>query len=203
MLVLTTHSHPYMDMVDIYVNGSGGEKVKFNVHKHFMVSASRYFRVMFTGSFLEATKKELDLDDRTDPETLAMLVNYIYRDEVETATGEEVSADGLIKLSLLADYVQMPKLVNLIFREIGSRDEFKPSGSLLEVLYSPDRENCYMRRFVTEVFALSRHAILDDHREFPNQMLLEVLIATREFLFKKGGKFTHQRLCKFLVNEDI
>ena len=182
-----------------YIVEVDGTTTDFKVYKDFLVHNSRFFDAAFNGNFAESVTQAMTLHD-TDAKVFGLLVSYIYVGELDN--GGIITADNLLRLWILADRVLMPKLQNHVIRIIETMAEFEPSADVLHLIYHHDRQYSVLRDFVTEFFALNQCAALASPQDLPKDMLAEVFLVARDMLIKKGGKFTHQRLCKFLVEEE-
>lgn len=187
------------NLVTVYIVEPNGTTTEFKVYKDFLVYSSQFFNAAFNGNFTEADTQTMKLHD-TNAKSFGLLVSYIYIGELEN--GGIITADDLLNLWMLADRVLMPKLQNHVLRIVESLTEFEPSKSVLQMIYHPDRQYSILRDFLTEFFALNQCAALANPEDLPKEMLAEIFVIARDMLVKKGGKFTHQRLCKFLVEEE-
>uniref|UniRef100_A0A182NJ36 BTB domain-containing protein n=1 Tax=Anopheles dirus TaxID=7168 RepID=A0A182NJ36_9DIPT len=119
-------NNEYMSDVTFVV---GPSKQRLYAHKLILVTASEYFYTMFNSSFIEATQKEVVLQD-DDPEVFLTILRLVYGAKVEI-TDDNIRAiyDSLQKLMLteftqpLSDFL-MSKVVDRdsamkIFRENG------------------------------------------------------------------------------------
>jgi len=176
-----------------------GATTEFKVYKDFLVYSSEFFNAAFNGNFAEANSRSMTLHD-TEAKTFGLLVSYIYVGELDNAG--IITADDLLRLWILADRVLIPKLQNHVLRIIETLAEFEPSVDLLHHIYHRDHQYSLLRDFISEFFAMRQCAVLADPEDLPKDMLAEIFVVARELLIKKGGKFTHRRLCKFLVEEE-
>ena len=187
------------DLVTVYIVEPNGTTTEFKVYKDFLVYSSQFFNAAFNGNFAEANTQTMKLHD-TNAKAFGLLVSYIYIGELEN--GGVITADDLLHLWILADRVLMPKLQNHVLKIVETIGEFEPSKGVLKMIYHPDRQYSVLRDFLSEFFALNQCAALANPEDLPKEMLAEIFVIARDMLVKKGGKFTHQRLCKFLVEEE-
>ncbi|KAE8446885.1 hypothetical protein EG329_011516 [Mollisiaceae sp. DMI_Dod_QoI] len=108
------------DLVTI-VSKNGSKESKFSIHKEFACRASPVLKAAFESSFVEGQTQTYKLDVSED--VIRALVRWIYTQDfksVQITTGkfDQAEAMTLVQLWVLADKLLMPKLQNMLIREI-------------------------------------------------------------------------------------
>jgi len=75
---------------------------KFTIHRDLICYYSRFFSTAFNGSFEEGRTQTMKLDD-VDPQLFAILVNWVYIQEVINDKKEKPDLVSCAKLWVLAD----------------------------------------------------------------------------------------------------
>ncbi|TVY38290.1 hypothetical protein LOCC1_G007942 [Lachnellula occidentalis] len=119
------------EIVKLFV---GNKRKEFTVHKKLLCDRADYFSKAFNGIFQEAQRGEMYLPE-DDPDTVALLVDFLYRGTVPKAKLIAGGARPLEKLYYLADKLCLPELMDR------SADELRSFGTISPFINSDDEIN--------------------------------------------------------------
>ncbi|KAF2491102.1 hypothetical protein BU16DRAFT_143700 [Lophium mytilinum] len=158
------------DLATVFV---GPEGKAYHAHMGLLVHYSEYFRAAFTGSFKEAEKKELTLDE-VEERTFGFFMDWLYSKKLpeDCGSGERSSIyppqpctcnedEGrypLVKLYIFADRYQIPNfrkdVLDVIFQRY-NRDDMFDLHSNVEVIEAFESllPNSPLCRFYIDLFA--------------------------------------------------
>jgi hypothetical protein len=200
-----THPSAPHELVTIYV---GAEKKPFVIHKE-VASYSPALKAAFNSDFIEGQTQTYNLED-AHPGAFQLLVQWLYTKSIQFCLTEAeiksfwtfpVEADGFIgckvdtymKLSrhniqllylwAAADYLQMPRLQNLIVDRL---EYFRVEWHFIahdavQYLYENLPSEAAIRQLVFEqCLVCSGHRIYQNHSYlFPKQLLVDLIVAPK------------------------
>lgn len=123
----------------------GEEEKVYNLHKVYLTHYSPYFEKALNGEFSEATSNEVVLD-HTEPNVFDWFVDWLYNQDlsyVPKQNSVERSTE-MIKLWVLGDYLQVPRLQNLVVDKLfdfRAETIFQPGLALPPSMYAWVYEN--------------------------------------------------------------
>jgi hypothetical protein len=196
----------------------GKDQQKFGLHKDYLCFHSPYFRAAFDGNFDEATTGEVILDT-TDPAVCGLFVEWLYTKDItlvisedealsrrESHRKEKPETTQLVRLWLLAEYLQVPQLQNKaidIIQQKWKRSRVLNSDAV-EVAYKETTAGSRLRKYFTDVICW--------HATSPESLSIHMKFAPREFISDlffaerlrrlDGGLSTAPRMENYHVCED-
>ena len=189
------------EFATIEVTDFESNKKVYAVHKMILANVSGFFDAMFYGAgvfMAEGQTGDYQFQETTH-DAFALLIEFCYKQELDE---DEFSVDTLIHLGILAERILAPKLRNEVLRKIESRcDDSLPSSQVIDLVFSDDYRDSCVRKLLAEYFALTQNLDVGDP-QLPKALLSEVLVVAKDILKKKGGKFSNQRVNKYLVDEE-
>ncbi|KAL5345083.1 hypothetical protein ACLOAV_010037 [Pseudogymnoascus australis] len=115
----------------------GEQKKEWSIPTDLLCFHSAYFRRALRGKFAEAEEQKVELRD-TEPLIFELVVEWLYTHSIgmhlsyKTVTDMNVSFGKLLDAWLLADYLQITKLQNVLIRSMSCR--------VTELRYVPVKE---------------------------------------------------------------
>lgn len=118
----------------------GDQEKEWRIPTDLLCYHSGYFRSALKGEFAEAQIRRVELLDE-NPEAFALVVEWLYTHKIQVTDralvksiyGEEPSFDTLLKTWVLADYLQLPKLQNIVMKVMDDRVAFHKEVPIADV----------------------------------------------------------------------
>jgi hypothetical protein len=157
---------------------------------------SPYFRAAFDGNFDEATTGEVILDT-TDPAVFGLFVEWLYTKDIaliecedkalsekERYNKDKPTAVQLVRLWLLAEYLQVPQLQNLaidVMQQKWERSHLINSDAV-EVAYKETTAGSRLRIYFTGVISwhtMSPESLKIHMKSFPRELISDLFFIER------------------------
>ncbi|CAG2113309.1 unnamed protein product, partial [Medioppia subpectinata] len=117
--------------------------------RHVLMVGSVYFEAMFSGSFVETDKKEIEIKDTTY-EAFKAIVWYLYSRDLSFKDNEGIDCDLVFDVCKLADAYGLPRLMKLIGEHFIKRmtTENLPFISKIAFNYNIKELNTKVKEFI-------------------------------------------------------
>ncbi len=161
---------------------------------------SPLFKAAFSSSFVEGQTQEYRVEDTT-PATFRLLVEWLYRQAFtvlkrqHSSAGHEVEPhdktthnamldrqdDRLVDLWILAERFIIPRLQNLVMRNLVSSMRDRSSSSWIVHAYKGTSKGSPLRRLAVDItlYHLPSDWIKEHSEHFPQEMLHELAVRVR------------------------
>ncbi|KAH7333112.1 hypothetical protein BKA65DRAFT_40143 [Rhexocercosporidium sp. MPI-PUGE-AT-0058] len=155
----------------------------FPIHKNHICHYSAFFDAAFNGNFAEAESQEVQLYE-VMPETFGIFVNWLYTQEIMSEDGEAPDIRSLVHLWLLADRILVPSLQNqaidLIEQTRQQKGNDRLPSELFPIIYENTNADSALRLYVVRVCSAPYLAQIKNAKNYPPQLLLDIVNAIRE-----------------------
>lgn len=182
----------------------------FPIHKNYICHYSPYFEAAFNGRFIEGETQEMDIDE-VEPRIFGIFVTWLYSQTIKDEDGNIPAPEKIVRLWIFADRILCPRLQNQAIVALdAARIQYGPfTYAVPKLVYDGTPTGSPLRQYLVD-YSVSNTNPLGKTDPLPNQLLLDMLIATRSLLRqrmsveerRKSWTPSYEQLMLYAVDEN-
>jgi hypothetical protein len=186
----------------------GDQEKEWRIPTDLLCYHSGYFRSALKGEFAESQIRRVELRDEK-PEAFALVVEWLYTHKIELNDAqrwnmymEEPSFNTLLKTWVLADYLQLPKLQNIIMKVMDDRVTFHKEVPIADVSRAYQGFDTKLNKWILDICVwviLHKNETVDYFTEISDLELLKDIM--RKLLGEMSAKKKFVLDSNYLVTE--